>query len=304
MRKFVMSDIHGFGNAYYSMMNYLDNVSRDDEVELYINGDLIDRGPDSADIFLDVMERIKKNKFRVIYLGGNHELMMYQELVRRMRGTSSYFNDWYLNGGSVTDWDLEEKLKRKNKIVDVINFVGNLKIYQKFKETIDDKKIVLVHAACPKEVLDECNLTIKDDSDLVDSCVWSRKENDFLFLPQVKTIIGNKNYFSIVGHTPNESIFGFAYNEEENYLNIDGGCAMYVSGYFESNHFPLVEIKNGYLRILTFNDNNEITYGNYFVNNRSIPMMDHELMEEREYLNKKLYMKKMVKNEDGVVYYQ
>ncbi len=44
MRKFIVSDIHGFGNFYYSIMNYLDKLSEHEEIELYINGDLIDRG--------------------------------------------------------------------------------------------------------------------------------------------------------------------------------------------------------------------------------------------------------------------
>ncbi len=44
MRKFIISDIHGFGNVYYSMMNYVDNISKEEDVELYINGDLFDRG--------------------------------------------------------------------------------------------------------------------------------------------------------------------------------------------------------------------------------------------------------------------
>ena len=42
MRKFIISDVHGNGNLYYTIMNYLENISKLDEVTLYINGDLID----------------------------------------------------------------------------------------------------------------------------------------------------------------------------------------------------------------------------------------------------------------------
>ena len=62
MLKFIISDIHGFGNVYYAMMKYLDNLSKDEEIELYINGDLIDRGLESAEILLDLIRRIKENK--------------------------------------------------------------------------------------------------------------------------------------------------------------------------------------------------------------------------------------------------
>ena len=38
MRKFIISDIHGFGNLYYSVMNYLDNLSFANSL---LNNDLI-----------------------------------------------------------------------------------------------------------------------------------------------------------------------------------------------------------------------------------------------------------------------
>ena len=48
MRKFIISDIHGNGNLYYSVMSYLENISKCEDVTLYINGDLIDRGLESG----------------------------------------------------------------------------------------------------------------------------------------------------------------------------------------------------------------------------------------------------------------
>ena len=84
MRKFIISDIHGLGNIYYAVMNYLDNISQYEDIELYINGDLFDRGPDSAAILLDVKKRILDNKYKINYLGGNHELMMHEVFKKRM----------------------------------------------------------------------------------------------------------------------------------------------------------------------------------------------------------------------------
>ena len=85
MRKFIISDIHGNGNLYYSVMSYLENISKGEDVILYINGDLIDRGIESGEILLDVFERIKENNphFKIIYLAGNHELMMYEVFEKR-----------------------------------------------------------------------------------------------------------------------------------------------------------------------------------------------------------------------------
>ena len=320
MRKFIISDIHGYGNAYYSMMSYLDNISENEEIELYINGDLFDRGYESAEILLDIKKRIEKNKYKIVYLGGNHELMMYQEY-HKNRGSFLTASSclWYDNGGYITDWGLYDILKEDSKLKGVVDFVSNLKIYQKFPEKIKDKQIVLVHAACPKYVKSNCNLRIKDSNissfnpdynDRVFYSVWTREHEMSLLFgifeytdPREKRV-GNKDYFTIVGHTPVDNKYGFEYHQKQNYLNIDGGCAAYVSGEFNYNHFPLVEVCDGILKILTFNSNNEIIYGNYFDGTSIIPFQDEELEETRKYLNKDVKIKKLAINEDKIVYYQ
>ena len=77
MRKFIVSDLHGNGEVYDSIISYLENISLIDKVELYINGDLIDRGIDSMRMLEDVKERCEgKGNIKVHYLGGNHELLM------------------------------------------------------------------------------------------------------------------------------------------------------------------------------------------------------------------------------------
>ena len=116
--------------------------------------------------------------------------------------------------------------------------------------------------------------------------------------------IGNRNYFTITGYLPNNSLFGFEYDYEHNYLNINGGCNKYVSGSFEFNHFPLVEVMGNSLRILTFNSDNEIVYGNHYINGFFLQMEECELEEERSYLNKNLKVKKLYLNEDNVVCYK
>ena len=181
------------------------------------------------------------------------------------------------------------------------DFVSNLKIYHKFKEKINDKNIVLVHAACPLEVKDDCDLQIKDDNDAVSYYVWAREEDPFM---PFRCRIGNKDYFTIVGHTPNNDKYGFEYHKNQNYLNIDGGCARYACGLLECNHTPLVEVKNNFLKILTFNNNNEIIYGNYFDGNKSVPLKLDELEWERGYLSHELKPKKLIRLPDGIIGYK
>ena len=300
MRKFIISDIHGLGNIYLSIMNYLNNINKNEEIELYINGDLIDRGPDSADVLLDIKKKIENNKFKIEYLGGNHELMMHEVFEKRKKGINvSDFNDWYNNGGWITDFGLEGELEDSDKIIEVADFVSNLKIYHKFEEKINNKNIVLVHAACPFQVKDECDLKINNNN--VFYYVWTREEDSYL---PFRCRIGSKDYFTIVGHTPNNNRFGFEYHKNQNYLNIDGGCAAYAKGFFEYDHVPLIEIKDNYLKILTFNNNNEIIYGNYFDGINTIPLSNEELNNERNNLNHDFKPKKLVRLPDGIIGYE
>ena len=299
MRKYIISDIHGNGNLYYAIMSYLDNISLEENIILYINGDLIDRGIESGEILLDVIRRIKENnpRFKIVYLGGNHEDMMYKYYQDKLNGKIDYFNLWYENGGWQTDYALEDLLSDQ-EILEVVDFIGNLDLYYVFREKINNKNIVLAHAACPKNPHNTCDIKIKDNQEYLNYLLWSRKKD--LYVPN---IVGNKHYFAVVGHTPNDHPFGFVYDEEDNFLNIDGGSAMYVQGLFQYDHYPLLEIKNNYLKVLTFNNNNEIIYGNYFKDGNIIPFNREELIKERNYLNSDFHPKKLIKLEDGIIGY-
>ena len=81
----------------------------------------------------------------------------------------SYFNDWYNNGGAITDDGLSEKLDNTDKILEVAHFVSNLKIYHKFNETIKDKPILLIHACYVKDIEDNVDLRIKDNNSTIET---------------------------------------------------------------------------------------------------------------------------------------
>ena len=109
MRKFIVSDLHGNGEVYDSIMAVLDKIAENEEVELYINGDLIDYGFQSFEMIMDVLERINgKGKVKIHYLGGNHELMMHQALKNRKHGkVIDHFSDWQLHGGDSIEWVID-----------------------------------------------------------------------------------------------------------------------------------------------------------------------------------------------------
>ena len=255
MRKFIVSDLHGNGEVYNSIMGYLENISLTEEVELFINGDLIDRGIDSFDMLIDVYERINgKGNIKINYLGGNHELMMWQALKEREPGKNPRrWCNWLCNGGWIIEGELdlhEEKLTN-----DLCKFLGKLKIYHKFEEKVQRNNILLVHAQAPKNIKDICDLKISDNNNVVEKAVWKRRE----LLGEKRVFLGKENYLTIIGHTPVSDSRGFTYDRIDNCFNIDGGCACYSSGSFNYDKVPLVEVLDGYIKIIVFNHNNEIT---------------------------------------------
>ncbi len=241
MRRFIVSDLHGNGEVYDSIMGYLDNINLIDDVELYINGDLIDRGLDGFRMLEDVKERCEgKGNIKINYLGGNHELMMYQALMNRKPGGAiNHWCDWINYGGWIIEGELDCREDCEEKMEEFKSFLGNLKIYHKFNEIIAGNRLLLVHAKAPMITPDYCNMYIKDNNKEVEEAVWAREEirEDLLFfLGDVigYNKIGKEGYLTIKGHTPVDNIRGFTYNKKQNYLNIDGGCAAYSYGYFNS----------------------------------------------------------------------
>jgi len=270
MRKFIVSDLEGDGVIYDSIIGYLENISLVDEVELYINGDLMDRGPDGWRILNDVVDRVNgKGNIKVNYLGGTHELIMYRALKKRKPGEwIDQWSDWMLNGGWVIESELDLLEDKAEEACDFFrDFIGDLDVYKKFDEKINGNNILLVHASSPNEIFDKCHLKIKDDNEEIEDIVYKREwiEGGFFFsMPIGENDLSKEGYFIIKGHTVVDDECGFVYNREQNFLNIAGGNSEYIRGNFEYDYVPLVEVLDNKINIVVFNHNNEIINGYYF----------------------------------------
>lgn len=77
-----MSDIHGRYDKYLKILETINFLEND---TLYILGDVIDRGKDGIKIIQDIMKR--KN---IVFLVGNHEVMMYNYYYNRLFSDSNY----------------------------------------------------------------------------------------------------------------------------------------------------------------------------------------------------------------------
>lgn len=288
MRKFIVSDLHGNGEAYDAIMAYLDNISKKEDVSLYINGDLIDRGFDSFKMLIDVYNRCNGiGNVKIHYLAGNHEWLMYQSLIEIIndKGVNALYN-WEDNGGIFVISMLEEITKREVNMLK--DFLGNLKIYHKFPEKVNGKQVCLVHAQMPSIAPDKCTMKLSDQKntdnnncvhDPVFKAIWYRHKKGLPFLnyhPELLTIIG---------HSPVLKYPGIDILENGNIINIDGACANYAVGDFARDHVPLVEVKNGYLNFLIFNHKNEIIDG--YVYDGSVKKMNEDnLNNNRKLLGK------------------
>ena len=93
MKKYAISDIHCCLETFKKLLQKIKYSKQD---ELYILGDLIDRGPSSKGV-IDYIFELKAQGFKVECTRGNHEQMMLDgiyDLDKRRR--------WLINGGSNT----------------------------------------------------------------------------------------------------------------------------------------------------------------------------------------------------------
>ena len=189
-----MSDIHG---CYSEFIEMLDKINFSDNDELYILGDIFDRGPQPLKVLDYILER--KN---IVMLKGNHE-KMFQDSIE-----SNDYILWYFNGGYVTHSQLQERGQKEiEKVYSYVKELPLIKVVDKF---------IFVHAGFENydDSLELDEFLTQDEN----ICVWSREN------------IGNekkyRDYTVICGHTPVQNIEGRCNTVLKRYgtIYIDCGC--------------------------------------------------------------------------------
>lgn len=219
---YVMSDIHGKGKWFNSILNQIQLRDCD---KLYILGDIIDRGEDG----IQLLEYIKK-KGNIELLLGNHELLMldamelYQSGGYSLRGVSQA-EEWLLwgyNGGLSTFKGLQSYTQ--SGIDNLIDYIKNLKI-SKVDLEVNNKKYYIIHGF-PEVHIDDASTYNNTVKRYVYKAVWDRLDSvdlsSYNWLPEDTTII--------IGHTPTKHLGSeknrILYdNRYFNIINIDCGCA-------------------------------------------------------------------------------
>ena len=210
--KYVVSDLHGRYDKYSAMLS---KINFNDEDELYILGDICDRGPSSAQIYLDIMKREN-----VHCIMGNHENMLleYLPLVFRFlfdkdaKIISADYELWSVNGGGTTCASFIEV--GKEKMLDIYNFIRSFPLYRVVD--VGNKRYFLVHAG-----IDDYNDEKSLCEYLPEELLWSDIDYDETYYPTEFDKI-------IVGHTPtfllNENKSARIYHGNGNVIAIDCGA--------------------------------------------------------------------------------
>ncbi len=219
---YVMSDLHGMYNKYLKM---LELIAFKEEDELYILGDICDRGDDSVKLYLDIMARNN-----IFCIKGNHEQMLEESLpfvfgwLRDLADPDILEETddpemWNWNGGDKTKMSFFElnNVEDRRKIY---SFVKSLPYYRKIE--CNGKTITLVHAGGYNE---------NGERDFLDfspmELLWDAPDYDAIF--------GDKNReLLIVGHTPtfllDEDPIPKIYFGKGNIIDVDCGAVFVESG--------------------------------------------------------------------------
>lgn len=196
---FVMSDIHGEYQKYLKMLEKI-NFQDNNNDTLYILGDTIDRGPQSAELLIDVFSR--KN---VIPLMGNHELMAIpmleillsdiseKEFQNRISYTAIYgLLNWKMNGGNSTCNSFS-----KINSTERLRLLSELKKLPLFKTLeVNGNRFVLVHSG-----INNFEESKPLESYTAEDFVFARPDFNKRYYSDSKTYV-------VFGHTPTNTVIG------------------------------------------------------------------------------------------------
>ena len=222
---YVMSDLHGQSDAFFDI---LEQINFSDNDELYILGDIIDRGPDAFKIYDYIVSH--KN---VHLLKGNHEQMMLDFVnlnagdivenptVYHSRNLRFAYLIWMQNGGNIT---YEQLIKfSKTKRQKIFNTLKKCKYYEKIE--VNGQKYILCHGTPTfYELSGVENPTIDD------------MLNALIIAPEYEILWGRDcypqevpfGYKVIHGHTPVHHLWNtdsIKQYSNGDFINVDCGCA-------------------------------------------------------------------------------
>ncbi|MDB9322212.1 metallophosphoesterase family protein [Nodularia spumigena] len=199
-RRIVIGDVHGH---YEGLMKLMEAIAPGSDDQVYFLGDLIDRGPKSA----QVIDFVKNNNYACLL--GNHEQMLLS-ILTGSQTSSSAMQAWLYGGGQATIASYEDA-----HIPDEhLDWLKTLPLY------IDLGDIWLTHAGLDPE------LSLAEQT--ADQFCWIRDEFHSIEQPYFcdkLIIVGHTITFTFPGVTPGKLAQG------QGWLDIDTGAYHPRSGW-------------------------------------------------------------------------
>lgn len=207
--KYVISDVHG---CYEEFMELLEKISFSEADELFILGDVFDRGAEPIKVMKEIMSR--KN---ITFILGNHDYMflkMLQLLEKEdvdEEEKADLLEGWFQDGAMVTS---AQFLELENEEQDaILDYIKNSFVYYEIK--MNNKKYILTHAGIDG---------FEEEKKLEEYMV-----TDFIFgrIDYKKRFYSDKNTYMVTGHTPTPLIRVDkkpCIYQENGHIAIDCGC--------------------------------------------------------------------------------
>ena len=186
---YVMSDLHG---QYSKFRRMLEKISFSDRDELYVLGDVVDRGPESAELLMDMSMRAN-----VFPLLGNHDMTAAILLKKLCVEITEENHDthlpaellkiiamWQSDGGQAT-LDSFRKLPPDDREF-LVSYLEEFTPYELLE--VEGRKFLLVHGGIPYD-----KRTLPLDKHPVSALVTERPDYSKQYYP---------NIYLVTGHTP------------------------------------------------------------------------------------------------------
>lgn len=213
---YLMSDIHG---CYKEYQELLEKIKFCDSDELYILGDVVDRGPEPMKVLKDMMMR--PNVYPIL---GNHDYMALTTLkkfnveIRKdnveshltQKDILDYFH-WKEDGGNTTIEEFKKLSKQEKQ--DVLEYLEEFSVYEEI--ILNGKRYICVHA----DIHGACDVKSVSEHHFSDFIFYRADYN--------RRYYSDLNVFVVTGHTPtmllNENGSSKVY-ESNGHIAIDCGC--------------------------------------------------------------------------------
>lgn len=206
---YVISDIHGYYEEYLELLEQMKFKESDN---LYVLGDIVDKGPEPVKLLQDMMFRVN-----VFPLLGNHDYSAMKLLMAMQKGKDALSADaqeelkaWMQDGGAVTAKQFMELDEEERE--DLLDYMEEFLLYAQVKA--GRSRFVLVHAGLdsfsPERALEDYHYS---------ELIYHEPDYNKIYFKDQILVTGHRPTFKI-----DEQYRGRIF-EKNNHVAIDCGAA-------------------------------------------------------------------------------